>query len=126
MTTSCLDMVSEPDAAPSTTTLVNVVTGGVTRVFTWEDDARIEVRNLGGEIMIEANAAGLRTLAATSSRSPRTAHQMAPTSTWKTAMGSKGAPRAWSWKGATANESGLALPGSGYRYSGSDLLRAHA
>ncbi|MFG2391865.1 hypothetical protein ACGFYF_23610 [Streptomyces lavendulae] len=30
---------------------------------TWEADARIEVRGLGGEVVIEANAAGLRTLA---------------------------------------------------------------
>ncbi len=36
---------------------------GVTRGFVWEDDARIGVRNLGSEIVIEANAAGLRTLA---------------------------------------------------------------
>ncbi|MFE6482209.1 hypothetical protein ACFVGN_04590 [Streptomyces sp. NPDC057757] len=39
------------------------MTDGVTRVFTWEEGARIEVRNLGGEIVIEANAAGLKTLA---------------------------------------------------------------
>ncbi|MFD9131722.1 hypothetical protein ACIOK4_24830 [Streptomyces bottropensis] len=38
------------------------MTDGTTRVFTWEADARIEVRNLGGEIVIEANAAGLKTL----------------------------------------------------------------
>ena len=37
------------------------MTDGVTRVFTWEDDARIEVRILGGEVFIEANAAGLCT-----------------------------------------------------------------
>ncbi|MFH8764685.1 hypothetical protein [Streptomyces althioticus] len=45
------------------TTHVSVVTDGTTRVFTWEADARINVRNLGGEIVIEANAAGLKTLA---------------------------------------------------------------
>ncbi|OIJ92203.1 hypothetical protein BIV25_28290 [Streptomyces sp. MUSC 14] len=39
------------------------MTDGTTRVFTWEEGAHIEVRNLGGEIVIEANAAGLRTLA---------------------------------------------------------------
>ncbi|MFD9037491.1 Imm32 family immunity protein [Streptomyces bottropensis] len=39
------------------------MTDGTTRVFTWEAGARIEVRNLGGEIVIEANAAGLKTLA---------------------------------------------------------------
>ncbi|CAL9408507.1 hypothetical protein SUDANB99_01592 [Streptomyces sp. enrichment culture] len=31
--------------------------------FSWDADARIDVRNLGGEVVIEANAAGLRTLA---------------------------------------------------------------
>ncbi|MFD5570379.1 Imm32 family immunity protein [Streptomyces cadmiisoli] len=36
---------------------------GTTKVFTWEEGARIEVRNLGGGIVIEANAAGLKTLA---------------------------------------------------------------
>ncbi|MFB7322429.1 hypothetical protein [Streptomyces sp. NPDC056190] len=39
------------------------MTDGTTRVFTWEKDARIEVRNLGREIVIEANAAGLKALA---------------------------------------------------------------
>ncbi|MFB7332395.1 hypothetical protein FNH09_11785 [Streptomyces adustus] len=39
------------------------MTDGTTRVFTWEEGARIEVRNLGSEIVIEANAAGLKTLA---------------------------------------------------------------
>lgn len=59
----CLGMAPEPHIAPSMTTHVNTVTDGITRVFTWEEDARIEVRDLGGEIVIEANAAGLRTLA---------------------------------------------------------------
>ncbi|MFI1394263.1 hypothetical protein [Streptomyces sp. NPDC020681] len=56
-------MTSEPNTAPPSVTHVNTMTDGVRRVFTWESDARIEVRNLGGEIVIEANAAGLRTLA---------------------------------------------------------------
>lgn len=56
-------MLPEPHIAPSMTTHVTTVTDGITRVFTWEEDARIEVRDLGGEIVIEANAAGLRTLA---------------------------------------------------------------
>ncbi|MGW2559473.1 Imm32 family immunity protein [Streptomyces sp. NPDC001514] len=56
-------MANETTSAPPTTTHVNTMTEGVVRVFAWEDDARIEVRNLGGEIVIEANAAGLRTLA---------------------------------------------------------------
>ncbi|MFI1924729.1 hypothetical protein [Streptomyces sp. NPDC020377] len=48
---------------PTITTHVSAVTDGTTRVFTWEEGARIEVRNLGSEIVIEANAAGLKTLA---------------------------------------------------------------
>ncbi|TXS54785.1 hypothetical protein EAO69_43440 [Streptomyces sp. me109] len=44
-------------------TRVSAATDGITRVSTWEEGARIEVRNLGGEIVIEANAAGLKTLA---------------------------------------------------------------
>ncbi|SHI11434.1 hypothetical protein SAMN05444521_4076 [Streptomyces sp. 3214.6] len=45
------------------TTHMSAVTDGITRAFTWEEGARIEVRNLGGETVIEANAAGLKTLA---------------------------------------------------------------
>ncbi|WP_256918939.1 Imm32 family immunity protein [Streptomyces hilarionis] len=45
------------------TTHLSAATDGITRVFTGEEGARIEVRNLGGEIVIEANAAGLKTLA---------------------------------------------------------------
>lgn len=56
-------MAPEPSSVPSTTTHVNAVIDGTARVFTWEEGARIEVRNLGGEIVIEANAAGLKTLA---------------------------------------------------------------
>ncbi|MGW6819315.1 Imm32 family immunity protein [Streptomyces sp. NPDC055005] len=56
-------MTSESNGAPMATMNVNTMTDGVTRVFTWEEGARIEVRNLGGEIVIEANAAGLKTLA---------------------------------------------------------------
>ena len=56
-------MPIEPNAAPSTSTHVSTVTAGITRVFTWEEGARIEVRNLGREIVIEANSAGLKTLA---------------------------------------------------------------
>lgn len=56
-------MSTEPSSSRAETTHVNVVTDGVTRAFVWEDGARIEVRNLGAEIVIEANAAGLRTLA---------------------------------------------------------------
>jgi hypothetical protein len=39
------------------------VTGDTTTFFAWKAGARIAVRNLGGEIVIEANAAGLKTLA---------------------------------------------------------------
>lgn len=56
-------MSPEPSAAPSMTSHVSAVTDGTTGVFTWEEGARIEVHNLGGEIVIEANAAGLKTLA---------------------------------------------------------------
>ncbi|WP_245173561.1 Imm32 family immunity protein [Streptomyces aureus] len=45
------------------TTHLSAVTDGTTRVFTWEEGSRIEVRNLGSEIVIEANAAGSKTLA---------------------------------------------------------------
>ncbi|MET8137481.1 hypothetical protein ABZV24_37200 [Streptomyces sp. NPDC005251] len=48
---------------PPMNTRVSAATDGITRVFTWEEGAHIEVRNLGGEIVIEANAAGLKTLA---------------------------------------------------------------
>jgi hypothetical protein len=57
------DVTEESSPAPCESTRLTAVADGVARVFTWEDDARIEVRNLGGEIVIEANAAGLRTLA---------------------------------------------------------------
>ncbi|MCX4801834.1 hypothetical protein OG594_09265 [Streptomyces sp. NBC_01214] len=52
------------NSTPVESTQVTVVTDGVAHVFTWEADARIEVRSLGSEVVIEANAAGLRTLAA--------------------------------------------------------------
>ncbi|MFB7555605.1 Imm32 family immunity protein [Streptomyces brevispora] len=56
-------MSNEPSSTPPAITRVNVVTDGVTKAFMWEDSARIEVRNLGTEIVIAANAAGLRNLA---------------------------------------------------------------
>ncbi|MFI8446718.1 Imm32 family immunity protein [Streptomyces erythrochromogenes] len=56
-------MTFEPSSAPIESTHVTALTYGVAQVFTWEEDARIEVRNLGSEVVIEANAAGLRTLA---------------------------------------------------------------
>ncbi|MER5930784.1 hypothetical protein [Streptomyces sp. NPDC002054] len=56
-------MTSEPRYAPTESTHVTAVSAGAALVFTWDADARIEVRDLGGEVVIEANAAGLRTLA---------------------------------------------------------------
>ncbi|NGO75214.1 hypothetical protein G6045_05890 [Streptomyces sp. YC504] len=49
--------------APPESTRVTTVTDGVAQVFTWEQGARIEVRNLGSTVVVEANAEGLRTLA---------------------------------------------------------------
>ncbi|MFD0721417.1 Imm32 family immunity protein [Streptomyces globosus] len=37
--------------------------GGAPLVFSWDAEARIDVRDLRGEVVIEANAAGLRMLA---------------------------------------------------------------
>ncbi|MFJ9023582.1 hypothetical protein ACIRPU_26965 [Streptomyces sp. NPDC102259] len=68
------------------------MTDGTARVFTWEEGARIEVRNLGGEIVIEANAAGLKTLAGHLPPSRRTAHRTVLISTWRRTTGSKKAP----------------------------------
>ncbi|MGW8686431.1 Imm32 family immunity protein [Streptomyces sp. NPDC055817] len=56
-------MSYESRKAPSESTRVTTVTDGVAQVFTWEEDARIEVRNLGSTVVIEANTEGLRTLA---------------------------------------------------------------
>ncbi|MGW9025234.1 Imm32 family immunity protein [Streptomyces sp. NPDC055722] len=56
-------MTHDSGSAPMENTQITAVTDGVAQVYTWEEDARIEVRNLGGEVVIEANAAGLRTLA---------------------------------------------------------------
>ncbi|MFE7245673.1 hypothetical protein [Streptomyces sp. NPDC057580] len=56
-------MVSERSSAPTVSTQVTTATDGVAQIFTWDENARIEVRDLGGEVVIEANAAGLRTLA---------------------------------------------------------------
>lgn len=56
-------MTSGSGSAPVESTHVTVAVDGAALRFSWDDDARIEVRNLGGEVVIEANAAGLRTLA---------------------------------------------------------------
>ncbi|WP_306327085.1 Imm32 family immunity protein [Streptomyces venezuelae] len=55
-------MTFEPIPAPVESTHV-AATDGAALVFEWDADARIKVRDLGGEVVIEANAAGLRTLA---------------------------------------------------------------
>ncbi|WP_371665285.1 hypothetical protein OG306_12495 [Streptomyces sp. NBC_01241] len=39
-------MTYESSSAPAESTQVTTVTDGVAQVFTWEEDARIEVRNL--------------------------------------------------------------------------------
>ncbi|MFC8795711.1 Imm32 family immunity protein [Streptomyces cinereoruber] len=56
-------MTSGIGSAPIESTHVTVASEGTGLRFSWDADARIEVRNLGGEVVIEANAAGLRTLA---------------------------------------------------------------
>ncbi|MGW4163004.1 Imm32 family immunity protein [Streptomyces sp. NPDC004788] len=56
-------MTSGTGSAPIESTHVTAVVEGRGLRFTWDADARIAVRNLGGEVVIEANAAGLRTLA---------------------------------------------------------------
>ncbi|MGI5250090.1 Imm32 family immunity protein [Actinacidiphila glaucinigra] len=56
-------MAPELNPGSSASPHLTAVTDGVAQGFTWDDNARIEVRALGGEIVIEANADGLRTLA---------------------------------------------------------------
>ncbi len=51
------------DPVPIESTHVTAAVEGFVLRFSWDSDARIEVRNLGSEIAVEANAAGLRTLA---------------------------------------------------------------
>ncbi|MEU6166397.1 Imm32 family immunity protein [Streptomyces tanashiensis] len=56
-------MTSGTGSAPMESTHITASVEGTGLRFTWDADARIEVRNLGSEVVIEANAAGLRTLA---------------------------------------------------------------
>ncbi|MGW7285554.1 Imm32 family immunity protein [Streptomyces sp. NPDC054847] len=56
-------MSIEPGSVHAESMQVTVETDGVAQVFEWEHGARIQVRKLGREVVIEANAAGLRTLA---------------------------------------------------------------
>lgn len=58
-----IGMNPEFSSVPTESTQVTAVADGAGLVFTWDADARIEVRDLGGEVVVEANAAGLRTLA---------------------------------------------------------------
>ncbi|MET8130084.1 hypothetical protein ABZV67_43865 [Streptomyces sp. NPDC005065] len=52
-------MVSERSSAPTASTQVTTTTDGVAQIFTWDEDARIEVRDLGGEVVIEPGSTGL-------------------------------------------------------------------
>ncbi|GAA1101537.1 Imm32 family immunity protein [Kitasatospora arboriphila] len=56
-------MTAEQEQPLIASSTMTVTSDGVPRVFSWDDSARINVRNLGAEVVIEANAAGLRTLA---------------------------------------------------------------
>ncbi|MFE6098900.1 hypothetical protein ACFVQ4_02945 [Streptomyces laurentii] len=56
-------MTSGTGSTPIENTHVTAAVEGTGLRFSWDADARIEVRNLGTEVVIEANAAGLRTLA---------------------------------------------------------------
>ncbi len=56
-------MSAEYELPPIANWTTTASTDGVSRVFSWDENARINVRSLGAEIVIEANAAGLRTLA---------------------------------------------------------------
>ncbi|MER5916856.1 hypothetical protein ABT124_42475 [Streptomyces sp. NPDC001982] len=56
-------MTSEANSTPRVSAEVTVVTDDVAQVFTWGGDAHIAVRSVGADVVIEANAAGLRTLA---------------------------------------------------------------
>ncbi|MFC8491845.1 hypothetical protein ACFUJU_13785 [Streptomyces sp. NPDC057235] len=56
-------MTSGTGSAPIESTHVTATIEGAGLRFSWDADSRIEVRNLGAEVVIEANAAGLRTLA---------------------------------------------------------------
>lgn len=56
-------MTSGDGSAPVESTRLTAVADGTGLQFGWDADARIEVRSLGTEVVIEANAAGLRTLA---------------------------------------------------------------
>ena len=51
-------MTSGNGSAPIESTRVTAAVEGTGLLFSWDADARIEVRNLGGEVVIEANAAG--------------------------------------------------------------------
>ncbi|MDH6109046.1 hypothetical protein P3T36_006031 [Kitasatospora sp. MAP12-15] len=56
-------MTAAQGQPPTASHTVTASTDGVSRTYSWEEDARISVRSFGAELVIEANAAGLRTLA---------------------------------------------------------------
>ncbi|MFM9370219.1 hypothetical protein [Streptomyces sp. Da 82-17] len=56
-------MNPESGGSPTGAAHVTAAADGAGLVFTWAEGARIQVRDLGGEVVVEANAAGLRTLA---------------------------------------------------------------
>ncbi|MGW7430489.1 Imm32 family immunity protein [Streptomyces sp. NPDC054861] len=56
-------IASGNDSAPRESTHLTATDESTGLLFSWVPDARIEVRNLGSEVVIEANAAGLTTLA---------------------------------------------------------------
>ncbi|WUD70425.1 hypothetical protein OG937_01180 [Streptomyces sp. NBC_00510] len=55
-------MAPESNPGPPASTHLTTVTDAVGQGFTWDDSARIEVRGLGSEIIIETSAGRLRTL----------------------------------------------------------------
>ncbi|MFE0626183.1 hypothetical protein ACFW3D_04355 [Streptomyces sp. NPDC058864] len=56
-------MASESRPAPPASMHLTTFTDGLARDFTWDEDARIEVRALEHLVVVEANADGLRALA---------------------------------------------------------------
>ncbi|SDC24281.1 hypothetical protein F610DRAFT_01372 [Streptomyces sp. LaPpAH-199] len=118
-------MNSDLSGAPTENTHIMIVADGAGLVFTWDADARIEVPNLGREVVIEANAAGLRTLAGHLLVWPVMASPMGLTSTSKTATGWRTEPSDLCWSATTrssdrrfADGAGPAVPGPWERVRG--------
>ncbi|MEV7178588.1 hypothetical protein [Kitasatospora sp. NPDC093679] len=51
------------EQGPRASYTVTTHSDGVSRVFGWEENAQISVRKAGAEVVVAANATGLRTLA---------------------------------------------------------------